>query len=90
MVQKVVDFLNVFQGTRKTLVMLFLIALSIVFRIKGYIDGNNLVDLLKATALGFFASNSFEHYTSIIKSKIDAKTGKTEEIEEIEVEPESK
>ena len=79
MVQFLVNFLNAVQGFRKTLVMFTLIILAIVFRIKGYIDGTNMVQLLQGTAIGFFAANSVEHLTNTVREYIGVNGQKVEE-----------
>lgn len=71
MTQKVVDFLNIFQGFRKTIVMLMLILIGVIFRIKGYIGPDNMVDLLKATTISYFGSNSIEHFTAMYKTHLE-------------------
>jgi hypothetical protein len=48
-------------GYRKTLAWVGLFIISIVFRLKGYIDGGQFVDLTKATFLGFITGNLGEH-----------------------------
>lgn len=84
MVQYIVDFLNSLQGLRKTIVMFMVIVISMVFRIKGLITSDNMESLLRYTVIAYFGSNSVEHYSSMIKAQLDAKTGKTVEAAEIE------
>lgn len=83
MVQYIIDFINVFQGLRKTVVMLAVLIVTCVFRIKGYIGPDNMEGILKATVVSFFASNGLEHYTSMIKERLLA-NGKKEEMTEID------
>jgi hypothetical protein len=78
MTQYLVNFLNLFIGLRKTVIMLALLLVSIIFRIKGLITPDNFSDLLKATTLGFFASNSIEHYTTMIKDQLNSKGEKVQ------------
>jgi hypothetical protein len=77
--QNIVNVLNSLQGIRKVLVMLSLVLIGVIFRIKGYLDGSNFVDLLKATTIAFFASNGVEHLTSTIKEYINVNGAKVDE-----------
>jgi hypothetical protein len=61
------------------MVMLSLILLAAVFRVKGYIDGNNMVDLLKGTVIAFFSANGLEHITTTVKEYVNSKGKKVEE-----------
>ena len=79
MTQYIINFLNTLQGLRKTMVMLSLILLAAVFRVKGYIDGNNMVDLLKGTVIAFFSANGLEHITTTVKEYVNSKGKKVEE-----------
>jgi hypothetical protein len=79
MTQYIINFLNTLQGLRKTMVMLSLILLGAVFRVKGYISGDNMVDLLKGTVIAFFSANGLEHITTTVKEYINAKGKKVEE-----------
>lgn len=72
MTQKLADFMAIFLGVRKTLIMGALILIAIIFRIKNLIDGGQLVTLLQSTAVAFFAANSVEHVGEIIKQYINA------------------
>jgi hypothetical protein len=73
MTQKLADFIAIFLGLRKTLVMGILIAIGIIFRVKGLIDGNQLVALLQGTSIAFFAANSIEHVGETIKHYVNSK-----------------
>lgn len=77
--QFVVNFLNTLQGLRKTVVMLSLIILGAVFRVKGYISGDNFVELLKNTVIAFFSANGLEHISNTVKEYINSKGKKEEE-----------
>jgi hypothetical protein len=68
-----VEWFSLIFGYRKTIVMALLILLAIIFRIKGYIDGGQLVDLLKNTTLAFFGANGFEHLTLTVRQYINSK-----------------
>lgn len=76
MITYIVNFLNTFQGLRKTIIMLALILISVVFRVKGLITPENFEGLLKATVCGYFASNSIEHYTAMVKERLTANGSK--------------
>lgn len=73
MKQELADFIAIFLGLRKTLVMLMLLAIGIIFRIENLIDGNQLVALLQSTTIAFFAANWVEHVGETIKHYINAK-----------------
>ena len=72
MIQFIINFLNALQGLRKTVVMGILIVLAVVFRIKGLISGDNMVQLLQGTTIAFFTANGLEHMTSTVKEYIGA------------------
>lgn len=69
----IVNFLNIFVGIRKSLVMIAVLVIATLFRLKGYVDGGQFVDLCKATVLGFFGANGVEHFTAMVKSHLDSK-----------------
>jgi hypothetical protein len=73
MVQYIADFINSIQGLRKTLVMVGLMLMSCILRIKGYISGDNLSDMLKGTVVAFMAGNATEHITTAVKTFVDSK-----------------
>lgn len=68
--QKIADFFSIFMGVRKTLVMFSLIIISVIFRLKNLISGNELVELLKTTTISFFAANSVERVGETVKHYI--------------------
>lgn len=76
--QKIADFFNIFLGLRKTLVMLLLMAIAVIFRVKGYLSGDNVVDMLKATTISFFGANSVEHFTAMVKEHLASKNAGSE------------
>jgi hypothetical protein len=76
MTQYLVNFLSLFVGLRKTIAWFSLILIGIIFRVRGYIDGGQFVDLAKNTFLGFVAGNMSEHITSTVKEFLNSK-GKT-------------
>jgi len=73
MTQKLSDFIAIFLGVRKTLIMFALLLIGIVFRIKGLINGDQLVSLLQGTTVAFFAANSIEHVGETIKHYVNSK-----------------
>lgn len=74
MADYVLDFLNIFTGLRKTIVMLLTMAVGTTLIVKGYLSGNNYVDLMKTVIIGFFGANSVEHFSSMVKSHLDSKS----------------
>jgi hypothetical protein len=81
--QKLSDFVAVLLGLRKTLVMFSLIGIAIVFRIKGMLNGEQMVSLLQGTTIAFFAANSVEHVGETIKHYINAKGQDVSEAEAV-------
>ena len=73
MKQRLVDFLNIIQGLRKTLVMFLLMIIGVWFRLKGYLSGDNFTDLLRATVIAYFGANSVEHFTSMVQQHLVSK-----------------
>lgn len=67
MKEKLAELLNVTFGFRKFLLMILLLIIGVVFRIKGYVNGAEMVDLFKSTAISFFAANGVEHIVTCIK-----------------------
>jgi hypothetical protein len=64
---KLVDFIALLSGFRKFTIMMLLIVVGIMFRIVGYVDGAEFVDLLKGTAIAFFTANVGEHIMGTIQ-----------------------
>jgi hypothetical protein len=73
MKQKLADFIAIFLGLRKTIVMFALLVIGIVFRVKGLINGDQLVSLLQGTTIAFFAANSVEHVGETIRHYVNSK-----------------
>lgn len=67
MKQKLAELINIVFGFRKFLLMLAICLIGVIFRIKGLVDGSEMVDLLKTTTLGFFGANGVEHVITCIK-----------------------
>lgn len=74
MPQWLADCLEVFQDTNKTALMIGLLILASIFRIKGYIDGSQYIDLLRTTTVSYFGTNTVIHFTSMIKEAIASKS----------------
>lgn len=74
MKRKLAEILNVIFGFRKTLVFCLVFLLAIVFRVKGYIDGQQLTELLKDCTMSFFAVNGVEHVTTAVNNYVGVKT----------------
>lgn len=88
MKRKLAEFITVISGMRKTIIMLILVVIGIIFRVKGYLDGSQLVDLLKNTVIAFFSANSIEHVGSTIKEYLTSKNSvSTAPEENTEIEP---
>jgi hypothetical protein len=93
MKQKFIDFLNVFQGLRKSIIMLLLMIIGVWFRLKGYLSGDNFVELFKATVISYFGANSIEHFTAMVQQHLASKSGATAVVADpeaitVEAEPE--
>ena len=73
MKQKLADFIAIFLGLRKTIVMFALLLIGIVFRIEELINGEQLVTLLQSTTIAFFAANSVEHVGETIRHYVNSK-----------------
>jgi len=77
-------FFDFLLGYRKTLAWVGMFTVSIIFCLKGYINGAQFVDISKATFLGFISGNSIEHLGNLGKSYFNTKntivtpTGKEE------------
>ena len=73
MKQKIAEWLNVIFGMRKFIAWFGLFLAGIIFRIKGFLDGAQFVDLMKATFAGFVAGNTVEHLVSFGKDYMTSK-----------------
>ena len=74
MPQWLANFLEVFQDVNKTSLMIALLILASSFRIKGYIDGGQFVQLITTTTVSYFGTNTVIHFTSMIKEAIASKS----------------
>jgi hypothetical protein len=68
------NLLEVFNDTNKTTVMFLLLVLGSVFRVKGYIDSEGFITLLKTTTVSYFGTSTVIHFTSMIKDSIASKS----------------
>jgi hypothetical protein len=80
MQEKIAEIINVVFGFRKFILMILLFGVGVIFRLKGYVDGGQFVDLMKNTTISFFAANGFEHLTTTVREYIAANGKKIEEI----------
>lgn len=75
MKKKLAELINILFGFRKTLLVLILYIVGIIFRVKNLIDGAQFVDLAKGITISFMTANMGEHITSTIKEYVVAKAG---------------
>ncbi len=73
MTQGLADFLEVLTDTSKTVVMAILLILATIFRIKGYVDGQGFVDLVRTTTIAYFSTATVVHFTSMVKDHLSSK-----------------
>lgn len=78
---KISEFFNIFVGLRKTIAWFSLIAIAVIFRLKGYINGAQFVDLSKGTFLGFVAGNMSEHVATTVKEFLNSKGQKVKQVD---------
>ena len=78
--QKMADFFNLVFGFRKFIAWLALFLVAIFFRLKGYVDGSQFVDLMKATFLAFVAANGVEHLVSVAKDYVAGKSNTSDDV----------
>jgi hypothetical protein len=71
--QYVLDFLNIFTGLRKTIVMLLTMGISTFLVMRGNLSGDNFTDLTKTIVIGFFSANSIEHFSSMVQAHLSSK-----------------
>lgn len=74
MKQKLAELINVVFGFRKFLILLFLYSISIIFRCKGLISGDEMVRLIEPTTIAFLGANGVEHIVSAVKDHYAAKS----------------
>ena len=73
MKQKLAEIFNLIFGFRKMILMLIIFVVGIVFRIHGLINGAEMVDLFKTTAIAFMSANGVEHVVSTINAYVGSK-----------------
>lgn len=73
MTQDEKGFFDFLLGYRKTLAWFSLFIVAIGFRIKGYLDGAQFVDISKATFLGFISGNLGEHLGNLGQAYFNSK-----------------
>lgn len=76
MKQKIADLLNVIYGFRNVILWVALFLVSIIFRLKNYVDGGQWADLVKNTFLGLAAVHGTEHIISVVQSYVTMATQK--------------
>ena len=74
MAKYVLDFLNIFTGLRKSIVMLLLMTISTVLVVKGYIGGSSFADIMKSTVIAYFGANGIEHFSSMVQAHLQSKS----------------
>lgn len=67
------------QGLRKWSVMVLIIAISVIFRLIGMINGVEFVALLKGVGVAFMASNAVESIKDTIKARFEQKDDKNKD-----------
>lgn len=77
MQQKIAEFINVIFGFRKFLILLALYAIAIIFRVKGLLNGDEMVRLIEPTTIAFIGANGVEHIVSAVKEHYAAKADPT-------------
>jgi hypothetical protein len=68
--QKMADWINVIFGMRKFIAWLALFLIGVIFRLKGYIDGGQFVDLSKNSFMCFAAANGVEHMMTVAREYV--------------------
>ena len=73
MKQRIADLINSLYAFRNVIIWLVLFLVSVAFRLKGYVDGNQWTDLCKNTFLGLVAVHGSEHLISVVQQYYNAK-----------------
>jgi len=71
--QRLVEFFDLLMGFRKLICFLLVLGVAVIFRIMGFISGDNFTDLIKNTFISFVAANGVEHFTTMAKDFIASK-----------------
>lgn len=80
--QKLQELIDVIFGMRKFIAWVALFLVGIVFRLTGYVDGAQFVDLIKSTFLAFAAANGVEHLMGVAKEYVNVKSNAAKAVEE--------
>lgn len=75
--QKLQELIDVIFGMRKFIAWVALFLVGIIFRLTGYVDGAQFVDLIKSTFLAFAAANGVEHLMGVAKDYVNVKSRPT-------------
>lgn len=73
MKRKLAELINVIFGFRKFLLMFAVIIVAVVFRLKGLVNGAEMVDLIKNVGIAFMGANGVEHIVNAVNTHIAAK-----------------
>lgn len=73
MKSKIAEWINIVFGFRKFMLMLLLYFVGIIFRLKGLINGAEMVDLFKTTTIAFMGANGIEHVVGVCKDYMGTK-----------------
>ena len=75
MKQKLADFFNLLYSFRNIILWILLFGVSIIFRLKSYIDGAQFVDMCKSTFLGLVAVHGSEHIVAVVQAYYNSAKG---------------
>jgi hypothetical protein len=70
MKEKMAEFLNALMGFRKFIAWTAVLLASIIFLIKGYINGSEWTDLMKTAFTAFVAGNGLEYVATTVKDHL--------------------
>lgn len=71
---KLAEFLAVFFGFRKLLILMILFIVGIIFRLNDLINGAEMVDLFKTTAIAFMGANGVGKIVNAVRDHTASKT----------------
>lgn len=75
--EKLAEFLSVFFGFRKLIILLVLFFVGIIFRLNDLINGAEMVDLFKTTAIAFMGANGVSKLVAVTREYVAHKNGAT-------------
>lgn len=81
MKQRLADMWNLIYSFRNDILWLILFIVSVIFRLKNYVDGQAWADLVKNTFLGVAAVRGTEHLVSVVTSYVNAVKGNAQTAE---------